>query len=118
MLPRSVTERFLPLRATHFHILLTVVTAPVHGYGIRREVEERTAGRIVLAAGTLYETLNRLERDGLIEETEVPAGSEAEASARWRFYRATKLGRAVLAAETDRLESDLSAARSVLPARG
>jgi DNA-binding PadR family transcriptional regulator len=111
-------ESFLPLRPAHFHILLSAAAGPMHGYGIRREIDERTGGRIVLAAGTLYETLQRLESRGLIEETDVPSGAEAEASKRWRFYRATALGRRVLAAEVARLESDLAAARSALPASG
>lgn len=110
------TDPFLPLKPAHFHILLSAAGGPVHGYGIRRDVEERTGGRIVLAAGTLYETLQRLEARGLIEETEVPAESEAEASTRWRFYRATSLGRRVLSAEVARLEADVAAARAMLPA--
>jgi DNA-binding PadR family transcriptional regulator len=111
-------DAFLPLKPAHFHILLSVCAAPIHGYGIRREVEERTDGRIVLAAGTLYETLQRLESRGLIEETEVPPESEPEASVRWRFYRATRLGRRVLSAEVARLEADVAAARTTIPAAG
>jgi len=114
----SDVERFLPLRPAYFHILLSVVKGPVHGYGIRREVEERTGGRILLAAGTLYETLQRLERWGLIEETAVPPEVEDEAGVRWRFHGATVLGRRVLAAEVARLETDLAVARTALPAIG
>ena len=65
-------ESFLPLKPVHFHILLSLAAQATHGYGVRQQVEERTAGRIVLAAGTLYETLQRLARDGLVEETETP----------------------------------------------
>lgn len=111
-------DAFLPLKPAHFHILLSVSAAPMHGYGIRREVEERTGGRIVLAAGTLYETLQRLETRGLIEETDVPRESEAEASVRWRFYRVTLLGRRVLSAEVARLEADVAAARATIPVPG
>lgn len=109
---------FLPLKPAHFHILLSVTAGPAHGYGIRREVDERTGGRILLAAGTLYETLQRLERDGLIAETQAPRDTREEASSRWRFYRATPLGRRVLVAEVDRLESDVAVARATLPAEG
>lgn len=107
-------DDFLPLKPAHFHILLTVTASAMHGYGIRREVDERTGGRIVLAAGTLYETLQRLERDGLIEETDVPAAAREESSSRWRFYVATALGRRVVKAEVARLETDLAAARAAL----
>ena len=111
-------ERYLPLKAAHFHILLTIAERPAHGYGVRQEVEKRTLGRIVLAAGTLYETLQRLERDGLVEQTETPEEAEERASSRWRFYRATNLGQQVLALEVARLESDVAAARAKLPALG
>jgi DNA-binding PadR family transcriptional regulator len=109
---------FLPLKPAHFHILLAASTGPVHGYGIRRQVEEQTDGAIVLAAGTLYETIQRMERDRLIGETAAPDELEAPASSRWRFYETTSLGRQVRAAEVRRLESDVSAARSRLPALG
>lgn len=113
---KRAEESFLPLKPAHFHILLSLAGEPLHGYGIRRAVEERTDGRIVLAAGTLYETLQRLERSGLIDETPVPRESRAEASVRWRFYRATALGRRVLTSEVARLEADVAAAREALPA--
>ena len=111
-------ESFLPLKPAHFHILLSLAAHTTHGYGVRQQVEERTEGRIVLAAGTLYETLQRLTRDGLVEETETPLEQQERASSRWRFYRATTLARKVLALEVSRLESDIAAARAELPAIG
>ena len=113
---RPEADRFIPLKPAHFHILLCLAERPKHGYGVRQEVEERTGGAIVLAAGTLYETLQRLQRDDLVEETEVPADSAERASSRWRFYRATPLGRAVLLREIARLEADLAIAKAKLPA--
>jgi DNA-binding PadR family transcriptional regulator len=107
--------RFVPLKPAHFHILLSLSERAAHGYGVRQQVEERTGGLIVLAAGTLYETLQRLQRDGLLEETDAPEEQVERASSRWRFYRATSLGRAVLRREIVRLESDLAAARASLP---
>ena len=118
MKTRTDVDRFVPLKAAHFHILLSLAEHPAHGYGVRQEVEERTGGRIVLAAGTLYETLQRLERDGLVEETDVPAEAAERASSRWRFYQATPLGKAVLVTEVARLEADVAAARAKLPALG
>lgn len=106
--------RFLPLKPTHFHILLAVADGAAHGYGIRQEIDERTAGAIVLAAGTLYETLQRLERDRLVEETAAPDQAPEGASSRWRFYRATQLGRRVLRTELERLERDVATAREIL----
>ena len=117
-MPRSEQpEQFLPLRTVHFHVLLSLVEGPSHGYGIRRAVDQRTDGRIVLAAGTLYETLQRLQRDGLIVETGRPDDSEV-ASSRWRFYALEHLGREVLSLELRRLESDVAVARSLLASGG
>lgn len=103
-----------PLPATTFHILLSLVDGPAHGYGIKHLVEEHTGGQVQLAAGTLYESMQRLLRDGLIERSERPAGITG--SARWRFYRITEHGSTVLCAELERLERDLAYARTKLPA--
>lgn len=106
-------DRHLPLKPKVFHILLSLMDGVAHGYGIRRAVAERTQDRLVLAAGTLYETLQRMERDGYIAAATAPAGEEP--NPRWRFYQATALGRSVLLAEVRRLESDVAAARALLP---
>jgi DNA-binding PadR family transcriptional regulator len=106
----------LPLRPAYFHILLTLAEAPVHGYRIRQAVEARTNGAILLAAGTLYEALQRLQRDGLIENAPAPRPAEEGASSRWRYYQATARGLSVLRLETARLAADVAAARATLRA--
>lgn len=111
-------DTFLPLRPAHFHVLLTLVDGPTHGYGIRRVVDERTKGKILLAAGTLYDTLQRLTRDGLIEQIDTPPEAEEEASSRWRFFALAPLGRRVFAAEVARLEADLRVAKAKLAPEG
>ncbi len=103
-----------PLPTTTFHILLSLVDGAAHGYGIKHLVEERTDGQVQLAAGTLYESMQRLLRQRLIERAERPDG--VGGSARWRFYCITKLGGDVLAAELERLERDIAYARTKLPA--
>ncbi len=105
-------DAFLPLSAAHFHLLLSLTDGPMHGYGIKREVEERTGGRIRLAAGSLYEGIQRLERQGLIEEAAAPADPRTRTSSRQRFYGITPLGRQVMRAELERLEQDLALARA------
>jgi DNA-binding PadR family transcriptional regulator len=111
-------QKFLPLKPAHFHILLSLAGEPVHAYGVRHEVEERTKGRIVLPAGTLYETFQRMERDGWVEETAPPQTAPGPVSSRWRFFRVTSLGRRILDAEVRRLEGDVAAAKDKLaPAR-
>lgn len=103
-----------PLTPATLHILLTLSTGPGHGYRIKREVEERTGGAVRLGAGTLYAGLQRMTREGLIEETEPPLDAEVDPRSSWRFYEITAEGRAALEGELARLEADLKAARALL----
>jgi DNA-binding PadR family transcriptional regulator len=90
--------RFLPLSAHQFHILLALTDADRHGDGVIQDVEQRTGGDMRLGTGTLYTAIARLVALGLIGES----GREDE---RRRYYRLLPLGRAVLQAETRRLEA-------------
>jgi DNA-binding PadR family transcriptional regulator len=102
---------FLPLTPQQFHILLALTGAHLHGYGIIRDVAERTGGAVRLGTGTLYTALARLEALALVGESErrAPAGEDDD---RRRYYRLTPLGRAVLKAETERLEALVRHARA------
>ena len=95
---------FLPLTAQQFHILLALADGPLHGYGVIRDIDERTAGAMQLGTGTLYTALARLEALALLQETSRrPAAKDDDE--RRRYYELTPLGRAVLKAETARLET-------------
>ena len=101
----------LPLTPAVWHILLALVDEERHGYGIMREVAERTGGRTRLGPGTLYGTLKRLLDDGLVAESgERP--DPALDDERRRYYRLTDLGRRVAQAEARRLEDMVSSARA------
>lgn len=115
-MPLRDPDELLPLRPAYFHILLTLVDGPHHGYAIKRIVEERTEGRVRLAAGSLYEGIQRLERNGLLEECSAPDDGDTTPSKRWRFYSMTEFGRDVLEAELVRLEADVAVARAKVPA--
>ena len=108
----DTADAFLPLTPATFHILLTLLDGPLHGYGVKRIVEERTGGSVTLSAGTLYTAVQRLEHRKLIEEVEAPVEGDGAGSSRWRFYTATALGRDVAKAELARLEADVRAARA------
>lgn len=60
-----IIKSYLPMTETAFYILLSLYE-PRHGYGIIRMVEEITKGRIVLGSGTVYGTLTKMQRDGII----------------------------------------------------
>ena len=95
-------NEFLPLKPNWFYVMLSLADGEQHGYGIMREVLERTDGKVHLWPATLYGTLKRLTDEDLVEEAAArrPAGDDP----RRRYYRLTRLGRKVLAAESSRLE--------------
>lgn len=99
---QSSSGGWLPLTPRVFHILLALVEGAEHGYGIMKEVEARSRGRVRIGPGTLYEAIHGLRDKGLLAETVSPPGADT----RRRYYELTELGREVLAAETERL-SDL-----------
>ena len=94
---------FLPLHHNWFHILLSLVGAEQHGYGIMQEVADRTNGTVRIWPATLYGSLKRLIAEGLIEESDERPVAELD-DARRRYYRLTRLGRAVLELECERLQ--------------
>lgn len=104
--PRS----FLPLTPLAFQVLLALADSERHGYGIIREVHERTDGLIRLRTGTLYTLLQRLLDEDLIETSNARPDPEDDDERR-KYYRLTALGKDVLAAEARRLESLLGEAR-------
>lgn len=96
-------ESFLPLKPHWFHVMLSLADREQHGYGIMQEVLERTEGKVHLWPATLYGTLKRLIEEEMIEESDERPAPELD-DARRRYYRLTRFGRRVLAAESRRLE--------------
>lgn len=90
----EVRKKLLPMSETMLYMLASLQEER-HGYGIMLHVKDLTDGRIVLGAGTIYQTLGKLENAGLIEIT-------AEAD-RKKFYRITENGRRILQEETARI---------------
>jgi DNA-binding PadR family transcriptional regulator len=112
-------DNLLPLPPAVFHILIALGEGEKHGYAVMQEVAERTAGRVRMSPGTLYGSIRKMLDDGVIEESfrraGYPGGDE-----RRRYYRLTKFGRAVAAAEADRLAALLHHARlnGLVPRKG
>ncbi|MGN0666049.1 MAG: PadR family transcriptional regulator [Huintestinicola sp.] len=61
----KLKKNYLPMTETAFYILLAL-TDPRHGYGISKFVGELTGNRIKLGSGTIYGTLTKMQRDGII----------------------------------------------------
>ncbi|PEJ59968.1 PadR family transcriptional regulator [Bacillus sp. AFS002410] len=91
----KVLKKYLPMTETAFYILLSL-TRPRHGYGIIKHVEEISASRIQLGSGTVYGTLTKMQKDGLIT---VFADEE-----RKTVYEVTENGKKIIAAEIKRLK--------------
>ena len=82
-----------------------------------QDVAARTDGKVQLSAGTLYSSVRRMLEQGLIEELrESPDPSSTDE--RRRYYRLTRFGKRVAAAEVDRLHALLQQARATGLVRG
>ena len=84
-----------------YYILLALKT-PLHGYGIMQNVMELSAGRVNLAAGTLYGALSTLLERGWIRSL------PGEQNSRKKQYEATDLGMKMVANEILRLKELLT----------
>jgi DNA-binding PadR family transcriptional regulator len=116
---RRVPEGLLPLTQAVFHILLALADGEKHGYAIMQEVGERTGGSMRMGPGTLYGSIQRMLKDGLIVETRERA-EPVHGDERRRYYRLTSFGLQVLQAEARRLEQLVRIAqfKQVLPGFG
>lgn len=72
-----------------------------------KDARSATGGGIKMGPGTLYGSIERMTRDGLVEESGL---SDDE---RRRYYRLTSLGHSVLAVELGRLDAAVASARSL-----
>ena len=90
-----IKKVYVPMTETAFYILLCL-KKPNHGYGIVQTVEKLTEGAIRLAPGTMYGSLSKMEKDGLIQFVR-------EEDKR-KIYQITELGMEVLQIELKRIE--------------
>ena len=90
-----IKKVYVPMTETGFYILLCL-RQPNHGYGIVQKVKELTKGEILLAPGTMYGSLSKMEKDGLIRFVR-----EEE---KRKSYVITTLGKEVLEIEMKRIE--------------
>lgn len=76
-------------RWLQFLILRVVCEEPMHGYGIIERIEELSEGRHKIKSGTMYTTLRRMEKKGLLESD----WKESDSGPDKRVYSITKEGR-------------------------
>jgi DNA-binding PadR family transcriptional regulator len=104
-------EALLPLPEATFHILLALADSDRHGYAIIQDVSSRSRGEVLLGAGTLYRSIQRMQEQGLIVETEDRPAPELDDERR-RYYRITDFGASVARAECRRLARLVRLARA------
>lgn len=80
---------------TGFYILFCL-QEEMHGYNIGQKTKQMTGGEVTISPGTMYGTLSKMEKDGLIRFIR-----EEE---KRKMYRITDLGREILNIELHRIE--------------
>lgn len=89
-----IKKVYVPMTETGYYILLCL-QQEMHGYSVVQRVEELTKGEIRLSPGTMYGSLSKMEKDGLIRFVR-------EEDKR-KLYVITKLGMEVLELEKKRI---------------
>ena len=104
-----------PLTPAVLHILLALSTKERHGYGIMKEVESDSQGKVKMGPGTLYGSIGRMTEAGLIRESDKRVDPEMDDERRV-YYKITALGQTTLAAELERYREVVAVARRKQPA--
>ena len=85
-----IRKVYVPMTETGFYILLCL-QQPNHGYGVVQKVKEMTGGEVLLSPGTMYGSLSKMEKDGVI--------SFVREEEKRKIYVITQLGREILELE-------------------
>jgi len=91
----KIRRIYVPMTESGFYILYCL-QEPQHGYGISQKVKKMTGGEVSISAGTMYGTLSKMEKDGLIHFYR-----EEE---KRKLYQITALGSEILSMEIRRIE--------------
>ena len=91
-------------------VLKTLVAEPMHGWGISQRIQQLSGDVFAVNQGSLYPSLHRLEREGLVRAE----WGASENNRRARIYELTRLGRKQLDEETATWERLAAAVNRVL----
>ena len=90
-----IRKVYVPMTETGFYILMCL-REEAHGYSIVQRVEAMTGGEVRVSPGTMYGSLSKMEKDGLIRFVR-----EEE---KRKIYVITELGEQVLELEMKRID--------------
>jgi DNA-binding PadR family transcriptional regulator len=113
MAPRGIdddADAQLPLKPLVFQVLLALMDGEQHGWSLVRAVQQR-GGFERIMPGNFYRTLRAMLGDGLIDESPHRPAPEDDDERR-RYFRVTRFGERVAAAEARRLEAVVVEARA------
>lgn len=91
----KLSKKYIPMSETAFYILFSL-QEPQHGYGIGQHVEEISNSEVHIGAGTMYGTLSKMQKDGLIRFLEKEDNR--------KIYQITDLGQEILDIEIKRID--------------
>ena len=94
-LTEKLRRVYVPMTETGFYILFCLQKER-HGYSITQKVKQLTEGQLSISPGTMYGTLAKMEKDGLI--------TFVREEEKRKFYSITELGRQILELEIQRIE--------------
>jgi len=102
-----------PLTPAVLHILLALSTGERHGYGIMKQVEADSQGKVKMGPGTLYGAISRMMEAALLRESDKRIDPEMDDERRI-YYQLTRAGRAALEAELSRYRGVVAVAEGRL----
>ena len=116
---RSQPQEPVRLKPTFYNILLALGDGEMHGYAIMQSLLEKSGGREQILPGSLYGSIARMVKDGLIEDIDPPE-ADASGGPQRRYYRRSELGHAMARAESERLQALLKMAvdQDLIPGMG
>lgn len=91
----KIRRVYVPMTETGFYILFCL-REEMHGYSITQKVKKLTDGEVVITPGTMYGSLSKMEKDGLIRFVR-----EDE---KRKLYKITELGEEILDLEINRIK--------------
>jgi PadR family transcriptional regulator, regulatory protein PadR len=109
----AIDDQSAPLSAATLHVLLSLASQDLHGYGIIQEVKRLSGGVYRIGPGTLYDNLKKLMNFGWVEDYEEEQAEEPK-----RMYRITEDGRVALQTDVSRMKRMLRIAERRLIRKG
>ena len=91
----KIKRVYVPMTETGFYILFCL-QEEMHGYNITQKVKQMTDGQVDIGPGTMYGSLGKMEKDGLIKFVR-----EEE---KRKLYKITSVGQEVLQLEMERIK--------------